>query len=428
MIHSCVTTLTDHVKRIDYGGMSIDLVATSKGTVRVGSMPDIAKFLSEHGFREEIVVVPDWQVSFAGDNQTGEEFVLWHAQNRGGLQKKYVGLSGNVKRLHHHMRRIFPFFFDEKRLSIVRKRWLDNWFDPNPVESVYSSGDLEVRCSADNILIYNQGRAVYDAAELASGKNSDNEIEYLLGTIARDNAARDCLEIVPIGCGNGFNGTTASTLVRFDNYSIWIDPCGYPAHSLARHNIHWDDITHFLFTHNHEDHTQGFTACLQRSRKYRRRLNLLVAENVFRLLKELYLPLFPDLMELVNVQLLIPGTPLKVGTIRIDSRWNHHILPYGTIGLKISAGGKCFGYSGDTKYDETINRVLKREELSAAWFTPCDLVFHEIEFDNPDSVHTHWKQVEALQREVPGKVYGYHTHYLINSPFDLAKEGFSYLL
>ena len=88
--------------------------------------------------------------------------------------------------------------------------------------------------------------------------------------------------------------------------------------------------------------------------------------------------------------------------LKIQSRWNHHILPYGTVGLKISAGGKCFGYSGDTKYDETINTVLKREELTAAWFAPCDLVFHEIEFNNPSSVHAHWKQVESLQRAISG--------------------------
>ncbi len=428
MGRSRLTTLTERVKRIDYGGMHVDLVATSKGTVRVGSMPDIIKFLLEHGFREEIVVVPDWEVSLAGDNRTGEEFVLWHAQIRGGLLKEYVGSPGNIKQLHHHLGRIFPYFFDEKRLSIVRKKWLDQWFHPNPVESAYSSGNLNIICSEDFVVISDQGRVIYDRAEFASADNPDQEIESLLQTIPKDLAVRDCLEIVPIGCGNGFNGTVASTLVRFENFAIWIDPCGYPVHTLARHNINLADITHFLFTHNHEDHTQGFTACLQHARKYRRRLNLLVAESVFGLLRELYSPLFPDLMNLVNVQLLMPGTPLDLGPVKIESRWNHHILPYGTVGLRISAGGKCFGYSGDTKYDETINSILKREELTAEWFASCDLVFHEIEFDNPCSVHTHWKQVESLQRAIPGKVLGYHTAYLENSPFELAKEGCCYLL
>ena len=346
---------------------------------------------------------------------------------RCGLIKYYVGLSTNVHHIHHHLGRIFPYFFDEKRLSIVRKRWLGNWFHTPACGPNYRNGLIEVQCNSDSIVISDEGKVVYDRSDLTPAQISD-DIESLLATIPRDQDERDCMEIIPIGSGNGFNGTTANTLVRFGKYAIWIDPCGYPAHSLARHNIHWDDITHFLFTHNHEDHTQGFTACLQRARSCKRRLNLLVADSVFNLLKELYSPLFPDLMDLVDVQPLRPQTPLELGPVKIESRWNHHILPYGTIGLKISAGGKVFGYSGDTKYDEEINKVLKREELTAEWFGNCDLVFHEIEFDNPDSVHSHWKQVESLQRSIPGKVLGYHTAFLENSPFDLAREGCRYLL
>lgn len=428
MTVSNLTTLTDRVQRIDHCGMYVDLVSTSKGTVRVGSMPDIAKYLAEHGFREEIVVVPDWERSLAGDNRTGEEFVLWHAQVRGGLLKKYVGLPRNVGQTHRHLARIFPYFFDDKRLSIVRKKWLNNWFEPNYAEPVYSDGDLEIQCGGGNTIISDEGKEVYDHLESASPQNTDEKIEALLANVSRDRSSRDCLEINPIGCGNGFYGTVANTIVRFEKYVIWIDPCGYPAHTLARNNVHWDDITHYLFTHNHEDHIQGFTACLQRARKNKERMNLVLAEPVFRLLLELYRPLFLDLAEHVNVVPLTPGSPLKLGPVTIESRWNHHILPYGTIGLKISAGGSCFGYSGDTKYDEDINAVLQREELTAGWFAPCDLVFHEIEFDNPDSVHSHWKQVERLQRQIPGKVLGYHTDYLANSPFELAREGYRYLL
>lgn len=423
-----LTSLTDRVKRIDYGGLYVDLVQTSKGTVRIGSMPDIAKFLNQHGFREEIVVIPDWEVSLAGDNRTGEEFILWQAQMRGGLRKEYTGSSNNVDQVYHHLGRIFPYFFDAKRLKIVRKKWLGNWFNPIPCEPCYHNGLVEVQSESNTIIISDEGKVVYNRADFAAGLSSDDDIETLLTSIPRDRTLRDCLEIIPVGSGNGFSGTAANTLVRFGKYAIWIDPCGYPAHSLARQNIHWDDVTHYLFTHNHEDHTQGFTACLQRAKRYDRRINLLVAANVFRLLKELYSPLFPDLMELVNVQILQPGIPFELGPIKIESRWNHHILPYGTIGLRISAGERCFGYSGDTKYDEHINSILKREELTAEWFASCDLVFHEIEFDNPDSVHSYWKQVESLQRSIPGKVLGYHTPFLENSPFDLVRQGRRYLL
>ncbi|UZP66684.1 MBL fold metallo-hydrolase [Desulfovibrio mangrovi] len=428
MSGSRLSQLTGQVQRIDHGGLHVDLVRTSKGTVRIGSMPDIAKFLKEHGFREETVVVPDWEVSLAGDNRTGEEFILWHAQVRGGLRKEYVGLPENMEQVQHHLGRIFPYFFDEKRLSIVRKKWLGNWFHPNAADPLYRNGDLEIRCGAGNIVLADGGRVVYDRTDLAPAGNADDAIEALLATVPRDGAERDCLEVIPVGCGNGFHGTVANTVVRYGRHVIWIDPCGYPAHALARHNIHWDDITHFLFTHSHEDHVQGFTVCVQRARKYGRKLNLLVTDSMFRLLLDFYTPLFPDLKEHVNVLPLHPATPLQLGPVKIESRWNHHILPYGTLGLKISAGGRTFGYSGDTKYDEAINRILNRKELTAEWFAACDLVFHEIDFDNPHSVHTHWKQVESLQRAISGRVLGYHTPYLANSPFPLAEEGRRYVL
>ncbi|MCP3890967.1 MAG: hypothetical protein GY702_19160 [Desulfobulbaceae bacterium] len=114
--------------------MYVDLVKTCKGTVRVGSMPDVAKFLREHGFREEIVVVPDWEVSLAGDNRTGEEFVLWQAQMRGGLRKEYVGLAGSVNQIHYHLGRIFPYFFDDSAVSR-----LDGPCEPSPLKTGQST-------------------------------------------------------------------------------------------------------------------------------------------------------------------------------------------------------------------------------------------------------------------------------------------------
>ncbi|WP_432734557.1 MBL fold metallo-hydrolase [Maridesulfovibrio sp. FT414] len=428
MSRSRLNRLSSTVQRIGYCGMHADMVRTSEGTVRVGSMPDIAKFITEHGFREETVVVPGWEVSMAGDNRTGEEFVLWQAQIRGGILKQYVGLRKDIEAVHRHLERIFPYFFDDANLSIVRKPWLEKWFNPNVAEPVYENGNVEIRCESGNVLISDRGRVVYDRNGLAASASPDEDIEALLETVSRDDAAREQLEIIPVGCGNGVFGTVANTIVRFGREVVWIDPCGYPAHSLARHNIHWDDVTHFLFTHNHEDHVQGFTACLRRARKYHRKLKLVMADTAFRVLADLYAPLFPDLHDHVELHTMQPGKELQLGSLRIESRWNHHILPYGTIGLRISGGGRCFGYSGDTKYDERINSILNREELKAEWFSGCDLVFHEIEFDNPDSVHSHWKQVESLQQKVDGRVLGYHTPFLENSPFPLAHEGLRYIL
>jgi hypothetical protein len=428
MICNCLTPLTLDVNRIENCGMYVDLIKTSRGTIRVGSMPDISKFLNFHGFREEIVVVPDWEGSMAGDNHTGEEFVLWQAQVKGGIQKHYVGLPGNLAQMYHNLGETFSFFFDPRRISIVKKRWLNNWFSRQAAAPVYKNGSLKIIVDKGNIILSDHGKILYDRLELKQSQSPEAQVEAVLAKVSRDSAPRQTLEIKAVGTGNGFVGTVASFIVRFDNQAIWIDPCGYPAHILARHGVHWDDITHILITHNHEDHTQGFSACLKRAEHTRIPLNLITAPSIHGLLQKQFTPLCPKFNTLVNFIPLSPGTLLKLGSIQVHSRWNHHFLPHGTLGLKISANGKTLGFSGDTKLDETINGILNRDELSPQWFAHCDLIFHEVDFDNPGSVHTHWKQVEKLQQAIPGQVLGYHTPFLANAPLPLVQEGKNYCL
>ena len=428
MNKNCLTSITDQVKRIEHCGLYVDLISTSRGTVRVGSMPDIAKFLAHHGFREETVVIPNWEASMAGDNYTGEEFILWQAQVKGGIQKQYTGNPHNVNQMYRHLGETFSFFFDPQRISIIKKRWLNNWFGRQPATPTYVNGPLEVKIHEDNILISDHGQTLYDRHEFRPLCDPNQEVNALLSELPRDNSSRECLEITPIGSGNGFTGTVSNVVVRFGKYVIWIDPCGYPASTLAQYGIHWDDITHIIITHNHEDHIQGFSAFLKRAEHTGTRIQLLTAKGVYALLKKQFTPLCPALKTLVDVTFLDPRRPLDLGPIRIESRWNHHFLPYGTLGFRISAGGKSFGYSGDTKFDENINTILNREELTPKWFAHCNLVFHEVDFDNPASVHSHWKQVEALQRAIPGQVLGYHTPLLDNAPLALVQEGHSYYL
>jgi ribonuclease BN (tRNA processing enzyme) len=428
MLMTCnsLSPLTREVNRIDHCGMYVDLIKTSMGIIRVGSLPDISKFLIQHGFREEIVVVPEWEGSMAGDNHTGEEFVLWQAQVKGGIQKHYVGLPANITRMYNHLDDIFSFFFDPQRLFIIKKRWLKNWFARKPATPVYENGPLKIRFEKDNIILSDHGKILYDRLEFKPAHAPDALIEAILAETPRDTMSRQDLEIRAVGTGNGFSGKVASFIVRFHTKAIWIDPCGYPAHTLAGLRIHWDDISHILITHNHEDHTQGFSACLKRAEYTKTALNLITAPSIYKLLKRQFTPLCPDFNRLVNFTSITPGHLLKIDSIQLDCRWNHHFLPYGTLGLKISAGGKTLGFSGDTKLDETINGILKQDELLPQWFASCDLILHEVDFDNPNSVHTHWKQVEKLQQAVSGKILGYHTPYLANAPVPLALEGKTY--
>ena len=419
---------TSHLKRIEYCGRHVDLIKTSEGLVRLGSMPDIAKFMAEHGFREEIVIVPPWKATMTGDNYTGEEFVLWQAQIKGGIVKKYVGESANLELLYRNLNETFKFYFDDKRISIEEKPWINNWFSKHPVNPFFESGFLQIKVENDNIILTDSGETLYDNRLYTTMQNPDLLIEKILKEIPRDFKTRNILEVQAIGTGNGFMETVSNSIVRFGDKVIWIDPCGYPAHTLSRYGIHWDDVTHLIITHNHEDHIQGFSACLKRAEKTGEVIELVTAPSIYKVLEKQFTPLCPNFSSLVRLIPLHPGTAVKVGDIEVNCRWNHHFLPFGTLGLKFSAQGKTFGYSGDTKFDPSINAVLGRKELEPEWFTECDLVFHEVDFDNPTGVHTHWKQLQKLAAAIPGQMLAYHTPHLANPPLPLAEAGKVYRL
>ncbi|MCP4023580.1 MAG: ribonuclease Z [Desulfobacteraceae bacterium] len=420
--------LNNAVMRITRNGLYVDLIKTSQGLIRIGSMPDISKIMKQYGLCDEIVVVPPWRSSMAGDNHTGEEFVLWDAQVKNSLGKTYVGLAQNVNLMHGNLNKTFSFFFDSSQTRVIKKHWLKKWFKKEIAAPDFQKGDLSICFKNSTITAIDQGVECYDKKALEPGLSPDAMVEDILAGVTRDSAKREDLEITPVGIGNGFVGTSSACLVRYGNRALWIDPCGYPAHMLSKYGIHWDDITDIFITHNHEDHIQGLSACLARARIMKKPLRLITAKSIYKVIKHQFSPLYPEFNDLVQWISISPGTPLMLGKMQLETRWNHHILPYGTLGLKIFAGGKRFGFSGDTKLDEKLNLILKREELFPQWFASCDLVFHEVEFDSPSGVHTHWKALEKLQQSIPCEVLGYHTGILPHLPIPLAKEGRTYRL
>lgn len=428
MTISRLTQPDSQIHRIEYCGMYVDLVETSEGLVRIGSMPDIAKFMDEYGFRTEIVVVPPWKASMAGDNYTGEEFVLWQAQVNGGITKRYVGAPYDLDILYRNLDETFAYYFDDKRLSIEKKSWINNWFSRHPATPLFESGSLQIRSENSNIILIDKDQTLYDRSVYAPTQNPDLLVEQVLNKVPRDLTFKDALEIQAIGTGNGFKETVSNCIVRFENKAIWIDPCGYPAHTLARQGVHWDDVTHVIVTHNHEDHMQGFSACLKRAENIGKTLELLTTPTIYSVLEKQFTPLCPNFSALVRLTPMQPGSSVNIGNIEISCRLNHHFLPFGTLGLKFTAQGKTFGYSGDTKFDPAINEIIGREELEPEWFSECELVFHEVDFNNPNGVHTHWKQLQKLADAIPGRVLAYHTPHLVHAPLPLVEQGKVYRL
>ncbi len=419
--------LTEKVIRVENGGMVVDFIKTSEGLLRIGGMPDISKLLAHFNLDDTQVLVPAWEVSQAGDNYTGEEFVFWRAQVYGHEGRRYIGTPDRVNLLKGKLEAVFPYFFDDDRIHIVRKPWLNKWFIDRSAQGLYEKRNLKIRLTGDNIEILEGGKTIYNRLDLIP-TSPDDTVEDILSRVSPNKTNRDDLEITAVGSGNGFSGKSASLLARFGKRAVWIDPCAFPAHSLADVGVHWDDITDILITHNHEDHMSGFSACLRRCELKKRKLRLITGKNIFRILKKQFSPLFPHIDRLVDFQELSPGTPLKFDGITIESRWNHHFLPYGTLGLKISAGGKTCGISGDTKFSTSINAIVGRPELAPSWFTDCDLVLHEVDFFNPDGVHSHWEEVAKIRDAISGTLYGYHSPEVDAPPLPQVREGQTFRL
>ncbi len=416
------------LSRMSWNGMAVDFIHTSAGLMRVGSMPDISKFCRRYGITADWVLVPPWQGSMAGDNYTGEEFILWDAQVSQGPGKTYVGPSTDMAVMYGNLDHTFSWFFDDDCLKVVSKPWLDRWFLRQVADSDFRIQDVSISFKRGNIRVVDRDCLVYDRRENSRSGAGDRAVETVLAAVRPDNRLRRDMEIIPVGIGNGFTGTVASCLVGYGTRVIWIDPGGYPAHTLARIGVHWDEVTDIFISHNHEDHVQGFSAALFRARKKARPLHLITAPSIFKVLRQQFIALCPDFDALVRFTPVRPGRVLELDGMEILTRWNHHILPHGTLGLKITAGGRTFGFSGDTKLDETINARLGRQELLPQWFGGCDLVFHEVSFDHPLGVHTYWKEVKKLGDILDCPVLGYHTDQKVDRPIPLAEEGKTYCL
>jgi hypothetical protein len=418
--------LDERVSRLQYGAIGVDFVRTSAGLLRLGSMPDVSKLAARLGVRDDAVVLPDWEVCQAGDNYTGEEFVQWRAQVYGSPRKDYIGKAENVQTVYENLDRTFSYFFDRKLISIVKKRWLSKLVNPRPVDVLFESGSFRIQFGRNNMMIFEGGHLIYDRREFRSCIDADTVVEEALSRVRRDGHKRENLEVTVVGSGNGFHETSASFITRFGKRTLWIDPCAQPAHSLAKIGVHWDDVTDFFFSHNHEDHILGFSACLKRKMDRGERLRIITAKSIYEVLRRQYLPLFPEMDQWIDWIEVIPGKILELNGMKMITRWNHHFLPYGTLGLKIVSGGKTWGLSGDTKFDHQINELLGREDLKEAWFSDCKVVFHEVDFVNPRSVHTYWKELDRIRHSVKGDVFAYHTAPMEKPPIPIACEGKTY--
>ncbi len=425
------TKLSKYATRVTFGFNNVDLVRTSAGLFRVGSMPAVSKFLRKLKIDYDHIVVLPPEATPAGDNHTGEEFVLWNEiRSVHPRVRNYFGRLKDLANIKRRLSHSVNYVFNAEREKLIEAPNTSALMRLKPFNlvGVASLQKVEIVYKDGNLEIYDDHQLVYDLRSASPHVNVHYAVERLFERIPRVIRHEENLSVLVCGNGDGYRYVTSNFIVSFGNRKIWVDVPAAPALVLAKYNIHIDDITDYLITHNHEDHIEGLSAVIRRAASTKNRINLITSVPIFNALREQFNYMFHRHFDrYVNFIHLASDSSLPYFKGVIHSRRNHHNSKFGTLGLKFEYMGESLGISGDTIYDEALVKKLGRPNLSAKWFKKCGLVFHNVDFVDKSSAQSYYKEVLKLKEQIDGKLLVYHTH-VRKSYLQLAKEGSVYTL
>ena len=405
--------MSENVIRIGYDFLNIDIIKTPVGNIRIGSCPKVSKFLKENNIEANYVIVPPFIANYAGDNYTGEEFVLWNKIYKNDWTPNiYIGSRKNLNYLYKRLAKTINWTFNKDKTKIIKKNRLKKLFKRIKArydKPVRIKKQVEIIFKPHDILIYLNSQKIYSWAENLNCSDINKKIisiskKYL------PNKYIDYLEIIPLGDGNGFRGNTASFIVKYAQRIIFIDPIAEPLIVLKKLNLNFDNITDYFISHIHEDHIEGLSAILKFASDFGKKLNIITTKKIYKELKKIYEPLFLDFEVITNHINIIPNATLPYYHGYITVRLNHHVLKSQTLSFKIHYKNNIFAISGDTKYDSKLALKLKNNlAFDIGYYNDCHLLFHEVEFQNPNNVHTFYKEVEKIKANTKAKVLVYHS-------------------
>lgn len=218
------------------------------------------------------------------------------------------------------------------------------------------------------------------------------------------------MEIVVLGVGDAFTSKFFNTsfLVRHEGYTLAIDcPDRYrgvlaSASEETGLDLTLEDVDAFIITHLHGDHVNGLeSVAFYRRFRERRKVDLWAQDQVLEDLwpKRLQVALEPMFNgegwgtntcdDYFNFNSLAIGDVIQIGPFSVEAYLTLHHLR--ATALKISVGGKSFGYSCDTRFDPQLIEFL----------SSADLIFHET---NVGPGHSNYDLLKSLPAETHEKI------------------------
>src|SRR5215472_5598195 len=217
--------------------------------------------------------------------------------------------------------------------------------------------------------------------------------EHLRGAI-QFASERPRFGVTPLGTSHGFdpNGDFTTLIIWINSRGILVDPSPEALAYLEQIGVAPSDVPYVFLTHVHADHDGGLIEKLLSGS----RTTVIASDPVFRAFAEKAQLVTGHDFERAGLVRHVSANPDSRVRIEVagefaelETRWNLHPIP--TNGLKVTVGGRTFGYSGDTQFDPALLQRLRAEgKLSPAHF--ADLMYF---FWTPDGEPT----VDVLYHE-----------------------------
>ncbi len=392
------------------------IIKAGEEYIRIGTQPKISKFLKNAQINPKYVVLVPPVTTQAGDNYTGEEFVLWNKICNNILQPNiYIGYKKYVKYLYKRLKYTVNQTFNNKKIKIIKRNLIKKLFKGVFLQqdSIYNlNKKTRIHCNISNIKIFYENELIFNWQQNSPALYTDNKITSFLKPFKKPfGPVKDALTVIGLGNGNGFNGNTSNFIIQYSNRNIWVDVMAEPFLALKKIKLHWDNITDYFISHVHEDHIEGFSAVLKRASIKNKKINLITTTKIFNRLKKIYTFLFPDFKELINHINIIPNYTLPYHHGYLTVRLTHHVLKSGTLALKVQYKNNIFALSGDTLYSEEFEKKYPSNlSFDSSWYNDCHLIFHEVEFFNKNASHTYYTEIIKLSEKIKGKILVYHNN------------------